>query len=701
MRLKITTVTLLLLLATPLFAQSLEGVAVSRADKLRAAGLLDYARFETGRNFFEAGDYRSAAAELKTFASEFPDSLLLDRAELTLGKSYFNLKNYPLAIQTFGALVDRAPDAGAAPEASYLVARADEQLKKWPAAYLAYQSTDLNYPLSYFGRQARLAIAQLKKAHRRKLPKFQASAKALYKQGMSYFDDNDYETAANIFYRLAREYPKSKYVGEALLMLGRAESQTDNPAAIADLEKASEGPANLAGQATYYLGLAYGRRGRYDRAIAAMEKIPARYPDSDLCASALYWAAYYKEQSDDLDGALRSYYDIINKYPESQSVASAIWRLGRAYYWHGDFKNAATYLDLARQYSAGEDSPRCYFFAAKAQERLGNRSAALDLYEKLVRRFDHTYYAYRAKEKLKAAGRLAEEPLAFDKEDFSRALSNLDGQDQEGLAAVMEIWEQTSANEAELASSQEVQSHLSRYKELMSLGITDYAADEAKYLVNLTSDAEKDSAQIKLGEMLFRSGEYKTPLKFADRKVKAAIVAGKPTAVPKKVWQLAYPKGYWNNVAAQAGAYGVDPYLVLAVIREESRFNPRAVSHSGARGLMQIMPRTGRVLAHNLGKSDYRTRKLFTPALNIEMGSCYLSDLVKSFQGNVYLSLAGYNGGPNKIRKYLKSWYNDNLNSVDIDEFVETIPGRETRLYVQKVMGSYFEYKRLYGGKNG
>jgi soluble lytic murein transglycosylase len=296
-------------------------------------------------------------------------------------------------------------------------------------------------------------------------------------------------------------------------------------------------------------------------------------------------------------------------------------------------------------------------------------------------------------------------PLAgqapFAGEEFSRALDDLGDSDNVGLAAVMEIWEQTRAEAIEPASSQEAAVHLAKYKELMGLGLTDYAAGEARYLVNLTSDQEKDSAQIKLGEMLIRSGEYKTPIKFADRKVKAAVISGQPAAVPKKVWQLAYPRGYWGSVAAQAGSYGLDPYLVLAVIREESRFNARAVSRSGARGRMPIMPRPGPALAQDLDKSSFRTRKLFTPTLNIEMGTYYLSNLVKNFKGNVYLSLAGYNGGPNKIKKYVKSWYNDNLNLVDIDEFIESIPGRETRLYVQKVMGSYFEYKRLYGRKNG
>lgn len=114
---------------------------------------------------------------------------------------------------------------------------------------------------------------------------------------------------------------------------------------------------------------------------------------------------------------------------------------------------------------------------------------------------------------------------------------------------------------------------------------------------------------------------------------------------------------------------------------------------------MQIIPGTGRAIAKDLDVSGYRTRRLYEAPLNLEMGSYYLSNLVKNFSNNVYLALAGYNGGPNKIKRYVKNWYNGNLNLVDVDEFIESIPSRETRLYVQKVMGSYFEYKRLYERK--
>ena len=726
MKHSLTTLLLLLTLAWPLQAASLEGgklepgALFTQALELRAAGrsaeavvlfhraaeapafpLADYAQFEVGETFYATGAYQEAIPEYYKLVTGYFDSLLQPAANLMLGKAYFNTKNFPQAIKTFRNLADKYPAAPEAAEASFLAARARQSSGDWPAAYLAYNETDLLYPLTYFGRQSRLAIVELKRAHKKKLPKFLASAAALFQKGMDYFDQDDFEMAANIFSRLVREYPKSKYINEAWLMLGRAEQQSNPSSAISDLRRATAGPPNLAGRAYYYLGQAYGRRGDYDNAIAALLRITERHPESDLAGEAAYWIAYYYEQKGSTNGALGGYYNVIKNYPYSASVSAAIWRLGRIYYWNSDFQHAATYFHLAQAYPPGEDSPRALFFEAKALERLGNRAAAIETYQKLVDRYDHTYYAYRALEKVNAYGLTFHNRSPFNGEDFSLALNDLETPDAAKLAAIMEIWERTNAESLRDVNSAEAQAHLTKYKELMNLSLTDYAANEARYLVDITSDLEKESAQTKLGEMLVSRGNYRTPIRYADRRIKAAIMAGKQNSVPKKMWELAYPKAYWSQAVNQSAKLRTDPYLLLAVMREESRFNPRAKSRSSARGLMQIMPKTGRGIAKNLKHPGYRLAHLYQPAVNIEMGSYYLTDLLDRFKNNAYLAVASYNGGPNRIKRYVDSWYNGNLGTVDIDEFVESIPVRETRLYVQKVMGSYFEYKRLYDRKRG
>jgi len=713
--------TLLLSLFLPLQAQTNEGGQTSMAAESFRAGLQaekgnniasainnylraaddrdfslgDYARFAAASLYFNDRNFPEAIEQYQRLTTEYPKSLLIPKARLRLGKSYFNDKNYQAAVKTFNLLLEKYPDHEEADEARYLIAFSHEKSGDWKNAYFAYEETDLYHPLSSFGHKARATIAKLKKSHKKKLPQYKPSDKALYNQGMAYFNQADYTMASNIFNRLARTYPKSSYINEAWIMLGRAETLgNDYNRGIANLEKAARGAPNLAGKANYYLGRAYGRRGKYDWAVAALGKVP---PSSDLAPEALYWRAYFRELLGNTNGALENYYSIIKNYPTGKTASSAIWRMGKIYYWASDWQNAVNYLHLAQLYPMGSETPRCYFFEAKALERQGKAGAAQEVYKKLAKRFDHTYYAYRAQERLRLTGSAIGDQITLKCDNIGEVLKTINEDDEEELATLMDIWLQSKSEETSLDRS-DLSLHLSKYQELMDLGLTAFAAEEAKYLVSGSSDSEKESAQLKLGEVLVRAGRYISAIRFAQQKIDSALYTNKLDAVPEKVWQLAYPRGYWKRVCEEAGNYGVDPYLVLAVIREESRFLNNARSHASARGLMQIMPGTGRGIAKQLNLSSYRTSKLNHADTNIKMGTYYLSGLIKSFNNNWYLSLAGYNGGPNRVWRYVKNWYGGNIGAIDIDEFVESIPILETRLYVQKVMNSYFEYKRLYGG---
>ena len=157
-----------------------------------------------------------------------------------------------------------------------------------------------------------------------------------------------------------------------------------------------------------------------------------------------------------------------------------------------------------------------------------------------------------------------------------------------------------------------------------------------------------------------------------------------------------YPSYYWDQVSTAAIEAGVDPYLVLSVIRQESYFNERAVSRAGAVGLMQIMPQTGRRLAHSMGVRPFRRSLLFDPEVSIRMGTRFLGDQVQSFMEGptepvgFELGLAAYNAGPHVARQWVKRFPYE-----DPDAFVERIPYKETRLYVKKVLKNYVIYKAL------
>jgi soluble lytic murein transglycosylase len=157
-------------------------------------------------------------------------------------------------------------------------------------------------------------------------------------------------------------------------------------------------------------------------------------------------------------------------------------------------------------------------------------------------------------------------------------------------------------------------------------------------------------------------------------------------------WALSFPRGYWDMVVKYAHKYKVDPYFVLAVMREESLMNPEIISSAKAIGLMQIIPETGQQLFTVLHRKDFEQKKLFDPETNIQLGTLYLSQLLKEYKGNLYYTLAAYNAGP----KALQKWLNKRSAQDDIDEFIERIPYGETRMYVKRVMNTYYTYQKIY-----
>lgn len=153
--------------------------------------------------------------------------------------------------------------------------------------------------------------------------------------------------------------------------------------------------------------------------------------------------------------------------------------------------------------------------------------------------------------------------------------------------------------------------------------------------------------------------------------------------------QLAYPFDYRDVVVAVAEKEEVPPSLVASVILAESKYKNTAESETGALGLMQLMPDTARWVAQQMGHGNYTDRQLKEPETNIELGTWYLSYLLKEFNGDEVLALAAYNAG----RGHVESW----LQEERWNGMVDTIPFPETREYVKNVLNYQERYEELYG----
>jgi soluble lytic murein transglycosylase len=153
-------------------------------------------------------------------------------------------------------------------------------------------------------------------------------------------------------------------------------------------------------------------------------------------------------------------------------------------------------------------------------------------------------------------------------------------------------------------------------------------------------------------------------------------------------WQALYPLAYWPEVPTAAAQYGLNPLLVTALIRQESRFQPEIVSSAGAVGLMQVLPETGDWIAQKLQRPPFQLRQ---PEENLRAGTWFLQYTDGLFHQNALLAVASYNAGPGNVDEWLKR-----EGEGDWDQFVERIPFPETQDYVRQVFGNYWNYLRLY-----
>ena len=182
----------------------------------------------------------------------------------------------------------------------------------------------------------------------------------------------------------------------------------------------------------------------------------------------------------------------------------------------------------------------------------------------------------------------------------------------------------------------------------------------------------------------------------ASERAPTTARTGKPILsgdLPASVARLLYPVDHLDQVLQWSGEYGLDPWFVFAVMREESWFDPEAVSWAGAHGLLQIMPSTGRDLARRVGLSSFDRADLLRPEINIRLGTFYLSELLDDLDMEPALALSAYNAGKGNALRWRKSVDGD----FDVDRYVAGITYRETYGYVQRVTRTWAIYRRLYG----
>jgi soluble lytic murein transglycosylase len=411
--------------------------------------------------------------------------------------------------------------------------------------------------------------------------------------------------------------------------------------AVAALQQAVRLPT-ARDQSLFWLGLAWLRIGRSAEASATWSALRQRYPDSPWNGRALFTQGRLAEARGQWGHADGLYLQVIDRYPQSPRADEARWRRAWMRLQRGLGAEAdALFLRYATS-SPGSPRAAAHLYWASRTAGQAQRSPG-PLLRQVAERYPLTFYGQRAR------ARLALPPVA---QVPSRERRDLD------------------PNRFHPA-----------YEELAALGFDAEAREEiASQLTDDAPAAVRDAA----AELYARAGETAKSISAIQPLVDEALYGGRE--LDGTLWRLAYPRAFWPLVAREADRSGVDPLLVLAVIREESRFDPRAVSPAEAVGLMQLLPATAQGV---LGRRT-APAALTDPAVNIRAGTAYLAGLLRRFQGTVPLAVGAYNAGPGALRRHAA------LARSDVDRFVEELPYAETRAYVQRVMQTYGIYRWLY-----
>ena len=463
-------------------------------------------------------------------------------------------------------------------------------------------------------------------------------------------------------------------------------------------------------RAAFVRGKALRKLRQYARAAEVLAPVADLCADPALRARALYLLAVARSNLATDDG-IATYRRFAREFPDHPQADDALFFAADLLARQGAVDEAQRVLaDLGARYPQGDFRAEALFRSAWLSRRQGRRDAAIETLRKVEEEFrdvdpyEHARAAYWR-------GRvLAERGAPRDRHAARSAWADVAKRyptDYYGLLARARLAE-TGAPSAEVHPPAPVAGEGFRYRPgplaadrhfraalvLLRMGMSREAADELNAVDRRTLDPGGPGGPeplLLLTELLDRAGDPKAAhgiLRSQGRQ----ILRQPPAGMGLRIWQVAYPPAWRDDVLRWAPPAGVPPDLLQAVMREESALDPAVVSAAGAIGLTQLMVPTAAQAARRLRLRAPTQSELADASLNIRLGAVHLGDLLRHFGGSAPLAVAAYNAGETPVR----AWWVSHA-SLPLDEFVEEIPIQETRGYVKRVLRTYAAYRMLYG----
>lgn len=433
--------------------------------------------------------------------------------------------------------------------------------------------------------------------------------------------------------------------------------------------------------AYYYLAAIQESRGQIDAALTNYTLVTQLNPGVFVADDALWWRARIQEARGQTSAAATLLQRIVNEYPQSGWTSEAAFRRGMLAYAEKRYEAAAAaWSDASVALSAGLDKQRLSFWQAKALLSGNQASHASPLLDQLAQSGEDDYYGVRA------LG-LAQGQHNLPKAKVESGINLKPDFDWRAAEAWLSL--RTTGAVSEGAWSSDIS--WARALELWRVGRNSQADAEASDLIE--AYAGDAIAMYTMSRRLQTLGRHSMSARAGQRLLRV-LNTNPNQGLPRALLSLSYPAAFPELVERHAAQEKVSPLTLLALIRQESFFEPRATSPAGALGLTQVLPGTGTGLAQRLGLVGFASEQLLEADINLRLGAAYLAQQLREFNDELFVAFAAYNAGPSAARRWRAE------SGTDADLFLESIEFSESRLYVELVAENYAIYRYLYGGES-